>query len=167
MISFQEAAANLERICDTIDSAEEISEHLEAAFAGASSEFAYVVDKRISYMKYCESQISSAIDMIDQWTERAQRFQRILDRIKKDTINTVKANPSIPYRGKLGSIRVQRNSVPALVLDEAKFNGEKYVEVKTVIGINKTAVIQDLKKGEQIPGAKLEYGEHVRIGLAK
>lgn len=164
MISLHEAASNLERICDNIDSVDDISAELQSAFVEAGQDLASSVDRRISYIKYCESQIDAARNMREEWDDRAKKFETILDRIKQDAIAAIKANPNLPYKGMLGKLRVQKNSTPTLVLTESFCAGIYNVD-KVITSLDKKAIIEDLKQGEEIPGAKLEYGEHLRVGL--
>lgn len=163
MISLHEAASNLERICDTIDSVDDISAELQSAFAEAGQDLASSVDRRISYIKYCESQIDAARNMREEWDDRAKKFETILDRIKQDAIAAIKANPNLPYKGMLGKLRVQKNSTPYLVLDP-DFDIMPYV-VKLEPRIDRSEIIKALKEGKEVPHAKLEYGEHLRVGL--
>lgn len=165
MISFQEAATNLERICDKIDNAEEISAELQSAFAEAGQDLASSVDRRISYIKYCESQIDAARNMREEWNDRANKFETILARIKQDAIAAIKANPNLPYKGKMGSLRVQKNSVPRLIIDDSQFSCDDYTQVETTTWLDKAAIIDDIKAGRPLLGARLEYGEHLRMGL--
>ncbi len=166
MISFYDAATNLERICEDIDYADDITQELKDVFAEANDNLTTAVDRRISYIKYCESQIDAALNMREEWNDRAKKFQKILERIKLETIDTIKANPNLPYRGEMGKLRVQRNSAPTLCIDEANFAPSQncYIE-KISKTLNKQMIIEELKAGNEISGAWLEYGEHLRIGL--
>lgn len=165
MISFAEAANYLENLCLEIDNAEEIDAAMQMLFQDSAQELAHQVDRRISFIKYAESQVDAAKKMRDEWQERADKFDAMIDRIKSNTVSTIKANPGVPYKGKLGALRVQKNSVPSLVIDdeESLLSIQRYQ--RRPIYLDKGAVKRDLEQDLIVHGARLEYGEHLRIGV--
>lgn len=163
MISFYEASQRLEYMCDAVDSTE-ITDELIKDFAECKEDFSSAVDQRISYIKYCESQIDLATKMQNEWHDRASKFKNIIARIKQNTIDTINANPNLPYKGKLGSVRIQKNSVPALRYDEDDFlHNERYRKIS--YSVDTQMLTRDLKQGIPVPGASLEWGEHLRISV--
>lgn len=168
MISFLEAAIELERLCDKVDSIDEITPVIEKIFSAATSDLSESVDRRISFIKYAESQIESGKTMRDQWDARIKRFERILNDIKHQTTEVMKSSPNLPYKGQLGSLKVQKNSVPSLVFENADHFMRQYfysVYVDHVPKINNAEVKKYLQAGEILEGTKLEYGEHLRISI--
>ncbi len=162
MFSFFEAATDLESLCDKIDNSPEITEDIKHMFEDAKSSLQQAVDRRISYVKYCESQIQSAKTNRDDWAKRAQRFEKILASIKEDTIATINANPSLPFRGTMGALIIQKNSVPSLNVDETSVAMKYWNKIPV---LNRELIKRDLMAGEKVKGASLVQGHHLRIGL--
>lgn len=180
-LSFAEAAHDLEQLCEQIDDAENISAMLHDMFDRARETLQESVDKRIKYVKYAETQLRLAKEMRDEWATRAQRFEKALEYIKDNTKEVIKANPGIPFRGSLGSVKVCKNSVPSLRIDPdcvilakhtqelVEYMGviapEEYIENIEIRVLNKEKLKADLKAGKEVPGITLEHGDHVRITL--
>ncbi len=164
-ISFAEAAMTLEHLCDQIDSADVIADNIQTIFKQSTDDLSAAVNRRISYLKYAESQLEGAKQMRDKWNERATKFVKVIERIKTDTMATMKANPHLPYSGSMGKFSIRRNSQPSLIIEDDSYlrcNAD-WLEVKEEI--NKTAVKKALLDGQEITGVRLEYGEHLRIGV--
>lgn len=168
MISFLEAATKLESLCAEIDDAEELTEQLKEEFDRDVENLAETVDKRISFIKYAESQIKLATEMQDQWIIRKKKFQTALESVKNSTMDMMKSAPNLPYKGNLGNFRIQKNSVPTLICNEEWFlNNDQCLRASVDLG----AVRDRIKRGDDkewpIEVARLEYGEHLRIGVGK
>lgn len=164
MISFFEAANTLEYLCEQIDSGIEIDHSLREAFAEHQDNLEKQVDRRISYIKYCQAQINTANEMKSKWNERMVHFQRILEKIKEDTHMCLKAHPHLPYRGTLGRFKIYKNASPLLKIDDHKIDAIKeYYYEKTEQILDRQRLVEDLKQGKEVAGATLEYGDHLRI----
>lgn len=164
-ISFAEAANSLENICNEIDNLADIDEAIQLVFKETVDELAHAVDRRISYLEYADSQIYIAKKMRDSWVERIRKFETITQRIKSSTIETMKLNPNLPYKGELGSFRVQKNTQPSLIIrkEEALWMNPDWHKLESVL--DKAAIKRDLLNGSVTEGAYLEYGDHLRIKL--
>lgn len=164
-ISLSEAAGLLEHLCDNIANSDQVDHTLELFFKTYMNNLSESVDRRISYIKYAESQIKMATEMRDSWDARIKRFNAVIERIKVNTIETMKGNPSIPYKGSFGSLSIRRNAQPSLVIQSEKelFYQKEFIIEKREI--NRAALKTSLLAGTNIPGASLEYGEHLRIQI--
>lgn len=124
-------------------------------------DFTHTVDRRIKFIKYVESQLEAAKGELERWKKRRDKMEALLEAIKKDTIDVMHANPSLSYKGELGTLKVQRNSQPSLVLTGGFEAPKDYIRLDPVLDRAKlkTALIQ----GAVIPGAELKHGEHLRV----
>ncbi len=165
MISFSEAATNLEAMCLEIDTAEELTAAIQALFKESVQDLEKSVDRRISYIKYAESQIASAKESANQWVRRQRHFESMLEKIKQNTVEVIKANPGVPYNGSLGALKVQKNPAPSLIIEEGDLEKFPSQYLRTIQTLNRDAVKIDLMSGIEVDGAKLQWGEHLRIGL--
>lgn len=162
MISFFEAANTLEYLCEQIDKGIEIDEELRNTFTEYKEDLEKQVDRRISYIKYCQSQINTANEMQMKWNERKLRFQEIMEKVKIDTVLTMKANPGVPYRGSLGKLAIYKNSQPTLKIEKDAYLGN-YYHSRWVEELDRGRLINELKEGKEVGGVTLEYGDHMRI----
>lgn len=163
-ISFAEAAQDLEALCEKIDEIEDVGPIIQQMFTRAQDDLKATVDRRIKFLKYAESQMTMAKKMRDQWGDRAQRFEKTIEYIKNDTLQTMKLNPNLPYRGSIGGFKVFRNSQPSIIYTD-DFIPAEYIEESIVVTTNKEKLRKDLLEGKEIPGCKLQYGEHIRVSL--
>lgn len=158
-ISFFEAASQLEAICTTVDSADEITEAIEDIFSVSMTTLSESVDRRIAFLEYAESQIEHAKKRRDKWANRAKQFERALERIKTNTIQVMKNAPDLPYRGELGTLKIQKNSQPSVIVDETSLHSD-YCNVS--YAPNRTRIKEAILDGTEVAGARLEYGEHLK-----
>ena len=167
-ISFAEAALVLEQLCDEVEKAENIEDAFLSKFAESTHDLSEAVDRRISYIKYAESQIALCQQMKEQWHNRSKKFSKIIERLEANTMETIKANRKLLYKGQLGSFNIQKNSMPSLVLDNTDEFMERYsnsIYVDQIPKINNSEIKKYLQAGEVLEGARLEYGEHLRISV--
>lgn len=165
MISFAEAATSLEALCAEIDTAPELTEAIKDLFVESVADLEKSVDRRISYIKYAESQIVAAKESAHQWVRRQRHFESMLEKIKQNTVEVIKANPGVPYKGNLGVLKVQKNPAPSVVLADDCLERIPSQYIRVIQTVNRDAVKEDLKNGIEVAGAKLEWGEHLRVGL--
>lgn len=161
MISLSHAATRLEYLCEEIDFSEVLTDHLKQDFDEFKDDLGKAVDRRISYIKYCESQIDLAMKNKEEWYERALSFRVILERIKKNAIETIRANPNLPYKGQWGALRVQKNSKSTLIVEDEEKIDDSFFETEMIL--NKGWVREAIEEGKSIEGARLELGEHLRV----
>lgn len=164
-LSFSEAAADLEILCEQIDDGADINQLVTQLFNRAQDELKDAVDRRIKFIKYAESQVVIAKEMRDEWAARAKRFEKAMEYIKNNTKEVIKANPNIPYKGTIGGFKLYKNSQPSLKLIDEVFDELDYVKVVEETVFESDRLRQDLKDGKIVMGASLEYGEHLRISL--
>lgn len=162
-LSFADAAAELEILCEHIESLDELDTAIHAAFSRSQDSLKDSIDRRIKFLKYAESQVAIAKGMRDEWSKRAFRFETTIERIKADTLGVMKANPDLPYKGTIGGFKRYKNSVPSLEMDENWAEDPSYFVTKTISSLDKERLRADLKTGKEIPGVSLRYGEHVRV----
>lgn len=180
-ITFREAAEDMERLCDQIDDLEgdQIGVLVQELLKRSQENLADSVDRRISFIRYCESQEAKAREMRNVWETRLRKFEKLQEKIRLDTLATMKANPGISFSGTDEKFRVQKNSQPKLIhplsvhkeqfevveIDSFTTLMHEYVLEKTVYILDKEALKKDLKSGKNITGSSLEIGEHIRIGM--
>lgn len=163
MITLADAAEDLERICDTIANADEITEDMLNLFQKSKEEVEKEVDRAFRYKHYAESQAEYAKKVANEWYERSEKMLAIVDKIKASALATAKSS-SVPLESPNGKIKIRKNSVPSL-----KYNTEllpkDYLMVVSQEFVDTVKIKQALLAGEKVEGATLEWGEHVRFTI--
>lgn len=160
-ISFEESARDLERVCDSVATSEELTVQLQEMFAQSKLQLQEAVDQRIKHIKYTESQIEMAEMMVKSWQHRLKRLRDIENFLETNTIQFMQAYPDLPYKGMMGTLRVQNNGMAKLVTDGIDLEKTEYMlwEKK----LDTTRLKKDLLEGKEVEGARLERGQHLRI----
>ena len=133
---------------------------------------AEAVDRRIAIRIQIKADLEAARAERASWDARVQQLKALDDRCDDMTVETMKAHPDLPYKGKLGRFALQKNP-PSVKLafgekdvteDMVTFFAIPEEFVKRTIEI-KTAVVKDaLKEGKPIPWAELNAdGVHLRV----
>ena len=73
----------------------------------------------------------------------------------------MKATGKTKFKGKLFSFNIQKNAPGVSILDEKLIPKEYLIEQAPVI--DKKAILNDLKNGEDIPGVEIKQTESLRI----
>lgn len=145
-------------------------------------ELAEAVDRRIYFFQYLEDQIERGTKNREQWASYVKRLKDLYDRIEAKTIETMQLHPDLNYKGEAGQLKVQLNGAAKLVtsllltnksvsnivdLEQIREAGvpDGYLESITYLVLNKEKVIADLKNGLQLPWARLEKGNHLKVKL--
>lgn len=160
-ISFEEAAGALEQLCDRIETSEELTVQLRELFAQSKLQLQDAVDGRIKHLMYIESQVEMAELMIKSWQNRLKRLKGIEDFLETNTVQFMQAYPDLPYKGMLGTLKLQNNSAPKLITEGIDLETSEYMlwEKK----LDTTRLKKDLLEGKEVEGARLERGQHLRI----
>lgn len=176
-ITLREAASSLETLCEELDDLEKIGPLLEKLFEEKEEDLKKAVDRRIRYFLYLNASIEQAKQMRDAWIKRARILESAKHYIEENTKFIMAGVNGLKFKGDLGELRVQKNSVPTLKIPKELSNIEgKFLEPEQAesLGVYKeclklgykfssTLVKEKLKDGQDIPGFSLEYGSHVRI----
>lgn len=188
-ISLADVAYMVERFCEWLqenkDDEVSLGEWLNGEIQGGEIEITLKesVDKRIRFKTYLDGAIPAAKDMRDMWANRVKALDRALEWWKNDTKFVLENSTCAQFKGSLGTLKLQNNSVRSLEVDIPKTS----VTISNVIGeigtefswvdprftrtiaykaLNIDAIKMALEAGEVIPWARLEQGQHVRIGAS-
>ena len=173
------AVQNLATLMLAIDEGN-LDEAMVKLFTDQRLDLASAVDRRICFFDLCQKHIDSLKEIAKQYELTAKRLELGLEKIKDDTLEIMKTNPDVPYKGELGRLQVQDNASAAVevFLDTTK---KSFINIVDPADIEKaqipdkflathkyyTLVIAEVKKalesGEEIPWAKLRKGQHLRI----
>lgn len=170
----QQAAEDLEQVCQVIDNAEELDATLTKLFDDSKLKLQHEVDRRISFYHWLESQITAHEEAFRHYRSELARLKNVRDKFKSRTEAAIKANPGFNYQGLLGKLRIQKNGNPRVLFgfgDKKLSRGvvemfnidEKYIKLE----VDTSQVSNDLKNGREIPWASLEYTSSIRFPSLK
>ena len=92
--------------------------------------------------------------------KRLKQTRNGIERLKANLLDYLDATNTTKQTAGMFTFTRQRSSIPALKINESEIPIEFW---RNVLMIDKEAVKEALKQGEQIPGAELEYSWGVRI----
>lgn len=164
MITLSDAAEALERICDTVSSADEITEEMLNLFQINQQNVAQEVDRAFRYKAYLESQRDYALSMEVKWGNRKEKMEQLLDKLKHAALAVAKST-QVPLKGDHGKITIRKNSRPSINYELGFRPDPEYVRTRSFTSLDKDKMREDLEAGKEIPGASLEWGEHVRFTM--
>ncbi len=172
-VALREAAEALAAICAMIDAgeADPRSATVKALFDVAKGGLAISVDGAIDFKRGLDQEEAKAVAALSFWKARKQMIVAMRDAFDEKLISTMTENPDVPYRGSLEEFAVRTNP-PAVELawGDARLTEKliddhgiclAYVRPKVSYEIDKVAVAADLKKGVELPWAKLRQGKRV------
>lgn len=173
------AAQNLATLMEAIDEGK-LDEAIVQLFNDQRLDVASAVDRRICFFDMCERYIESLKDIARKYQTTAKSLEGALESVKKNTLETMKALPDVPYKGDLGRLQSQKNGTSScnvlLNTKDVRFNNAVNFEDVERLKINPglyeertyyVLVIEKIKAaieaGLDIPWAELKRGEHLRV----
>lgn len=177
-VPFAYAAGELAAICDMLDAGQELDAILVEKFKSARLDLADSVDRRVTFLGFCEAAIDHAKKARDSWTQQARRLEGVFSRVKELTVEVITANPDLPYKGDIGNLRVQKSppsidihvptkeiSARYVVDDELITKNEipaNFVKELTFKQLNIEEIRKHLGDDKEVPFAKKTQGSHLR-----
>lgn len=128
-------------------------EGIEGALEDKADNYAIVIDEiKAKAEKYKKE--------IDRLSGMKKACDNAVDRMKRSLENVMKATGKTKFDTELHKFSIQKNA-PSLVIDDESKVPVHFLVVKEEI--NKTAIKDAIKAGEEITFAHLEQGESLRI----
>jgi hypothetical protein len=168
LVPMYEAAAELASLCKRIEDGEDLDQLLLTTFDRATASLSESIDRRRAFVRELKSKIDLAKDFKRQIQAQQKVCERILDRLKEQTLQLLKDEPDLPWKGSLGgkmSIGRAKESLRFDTSIEDALMGEvniKYLSKIVKYEWNKEAILEDLEKGIDLPWVRLEKTEYVR-----
>jgi uncharacterized protein YcgL (UPF0745 family) len=154
-----------------VESAQTITERMQAAFNDAHEDLKYRVDKRIALYNWTCEQIEAAEEAANFYRRLADHNEEILEELKAQVRRDIESEPSVTFRGRLGLIFTRPNN-PALEYtfgskhvtpDMIKMFGvdpeyviEEHIPATVEYSIDNKKLKADLKAGKTVPWANLK-----------
>ncbi len=187
-----EAVVELELVAREIEEVtSDLSDAMLERFSRAQLAVSERTDAWIQYLDAAKVLVAAGKDKRDR-VERAYRAAQNLEKgLRRYLRFQLEAHPDVPFKGSLGSLRVQKNP-EALRVDHEARDGETAAEISirdvTVRGVihdrlfdldpslrgyakevtftvlDREKLKGDLQAGLKLPWARLERGTHIRIG---
>ena len=94
-------------------------------------------------------------------SDRRKSLENRVKNLKEYLDGAMKLTSKTKFKGKLFSFNIQKNAPGVSILDEKLIPKEYLIEQAPVI--DKKAILNDLKNGEDIPGVEIKQTESLRI----
>ena len=111
------------------------------------------------------AQLDGEIATIDKEMERLKGLKaartRLKDQLKTNLYSTMISLERPKFKTPLHSFYIQKNPPAVGIVNEAEIPAEYFTQPQPVI--NKSALLEVLKRGEIVPGATITQGESLRI----
>ena len=150
-LNLQELLENPEVPQDLITSAlEQVGEELEVK-----------AENIAKLIKSLEVDIAGFKEEEKRLSDRRKSLENRVKNLKEYLDGAMKATGKTKFKGKLFSFNIQKNAPGVSILDEKLIPKEYLIEQAPVI--DKKAILNDLKNGEDIPGVEIKQTESLRI----
>ena len=150
-LNLQELLENPEVPQDLITSAlEQVGEELEVK-----------AENIAKLIKTLEVDIAGFKEEEKRLSDRRKSLENRVKNLKEYLDWAMKATGKTKFKGKLFSFNIQKNAPGVSILDEKLIPKEYLIEQAPVI--DKKAILNDLKNGEDIPGVEIKQTESLRI----
>lgn len=160
-VSLGDAAHFLEHLCEEIDDfGGDVDAYMHERFDLAIADLAEACNRRVRFMRYAEHAAEGARKEAERWRKRAAALEASHDWIRSITMQVMIQNPGLPFKGSEGTFRIYRNATPTLRVDEALLP-DSFLKIRCEP--DKEKIKEALLRGESVPGALLEHGQHIRI----
>ena len=150
-LNLQELLENPEVPQDLITSAlEQVGEELEVK-----------AENIAKLIKTLEVDITGFKEEEKRLSDRRKSLENRVKNLKGYLDGAMKATGKTKFKGKLFSFNIQKNTPSAAILDEKLIPKKYFIEQEPII--DKRAILNDLKNGEDVPGAEIKQTETLRI----
>lgn len=181
-VPFELAAAELAELDRQVEeTGGDLSSALIELFQQARMDVAEGIDRRRGYADVLRATIAAAEAQKSRIEKIIDKRKRQLDLLLDNTKQVMEAHPNLPFVDSLGErVLLCKNGQPSLrhdldvrekvnvanvidLVSVTKFDvSPKYLHTVSHLCLNTETLRQDLKAGEVIPWARLEWGNHIR-----
>lgn len=135
-------------------------EQLEETLTAIEEEFEVKAENIAKLIKSLDGDIKAYKEEVDRLSARKKAIENHQDRMKAYLESNMKALGKEKVKGNVFTIAMQNNP-PKAVIDDESVVPELYKTYE--IHISKKELLEDMKQGEEIPGAHMEQSQYLRI----
>lgn len=155
-----ELTQNYLNLLDLLDNPEVPKEIIENALEEVEGNFEDKAENIVKLIRSVEAEVKAYKDEEDRLSTRRKTLENKVISLKEYLESSLKAIGKQEIKGKLFTLKIQRNA-PSVVIDDYNTIPKEYLKV--VEEVDKKKIKEDLKNGVDIPGVKLEATESLRI----
>lgn len=130
-------------------------EEIDDDFTAKSENYVYVIKKTETENEYIDTEIK-------RLQTRKRRNSNLIGRLKYSLMESLESIDKIKIQTPLYTIRIQNNP-PAIRIVDENIIPDDFKEERISVYINKKAILEALKSGEEVNGAKITVGKSLRI----
>lgn len=153
-----ESYLNLQELLENPEVPQEL---ITSALEQVGEELEIKAENIAKLIKTLEVDITGFKEEEKRLSDRRKSLENRVKNLKEYLDGAMKATGKIKFKGKLFSFNIQKNALGVSILDEKLIPKEYLIEQAPVI--DKKAILNDLKNGEDIPGVEIKQTESLRI----
>lgn len=119
-------------------------------------------DGAAAFLTHLRADAERCEELAARQKERAARLMRARKKVEEHIILVLTAAGRDSVRGVHHNIRIQASPEKLEIEDENELPVE-FLETHTTTSVNRDAVKAALKRGEEVPGARITRGRHLRV----
>ena len=155
-----ELTQNYLNLLDLLENPEVPADIIQTALEEVEDNFQDKAENIIKLIKSVEGDIKTYKEEELRLSTRRKVLENKVANLKEYLECSLKAIGKTEIKGKLFTLKIQKNA-PSVVIDDFNTIPKEYLKV--VEEVDKKKIKEDLKNGLDIPGAKLESSESLRI----
>lgn len=162
MTSLYVIASEYRQMIERLESSDLDPQTIADTIEGAQGEIEAKATNVAMFMKDLEAQVEAIKNAQKMMEERRKAIEAKAQNINKYLFENMKRTGISKIACPYFEIAIKKNPPSVVIEDEAVIE-DKYIVTKTVHQVDKTAIKEALKAGQQVAGARLEQGERLEI----
>lgn len=157
-----ELTQNYLNLLDLLENPDVPAEMVQAALNEVEGSIEDKAENTVKLIKSIEADIKALKEEEQKLYNKRKSLEGKKENLKDYLECTLKAIGKEKIKGNIFTISMQKNA-PKLIIEDYKTIPEEYITTETTTIVFKDEVKAALKNGIEVPGAKLEYTESLRI----
>lgn len=156
-----ELTENYLNLQELLENPEVPQELITSALDQVGEELEVKAENIAKLIKTLEVDIAGFKEEEKRLSDRRKSLENRVKNLKEYLDGAMKLTSKTKFKGKLFSFNIQKNAPGVSIIDEKLIPKEYLIEQAPVI--DKKAILNDLKNGEDIPGVEIKQTESLRI----
>ncbi|AUN23790.1 hypothetical protein RSJ21_00375 (plasmid) [Clostridium botulinum] len=160
MAKLYELTQNYNNLLELVDNPEVPVEMLKESLDNIGEEIDIKLENVAKVIKSIEVDAKGLKEEEKRLAERRKSLENRIVNLKEYAENSMKATGKEKIKGKVFTLGIQKNPPSVDVVDEDNIPDKYFITEKKLVMKD---VLEVLKRGEKVPGAKLKQSESLRI----
>ena len=156
-----ELTQNYLNLLDLLENPEVPADIIQSAIEEVEGNFEDKAENIVKLIKSVEGDIKTYKEEELRLSTRRKTLENKVINLKVYLESSLKAIGKKEIKGKLFTLKIQKNA-PSVVIDDLNTIPKEYLK-ESIVLVDKTKLKDDLKNGLDVPGARLQSTESLRI----